>query len=395
MELQEREEQLNLENLRSRLKIQSEILTNISNSSTQSTSELNLLLQDSNFRNEIKKLGFLNFQSLGPDDLDAYMRDAKEQLRLIEAENADICNEVKVHSSTYKEDSTQLEREIEGLDCSLKFLETQCLDKRDPGASFENGHMVNQHEDYNFKLLELTHQIEKKKDTLTSLEELDDTLKRVEAVSQIEDTFTGLKVIDFDGNGIRFSLETFIPNFGSSQNELINDPLSVIHELFVEVKDGTLELMKVEIFPNDVFIDEIFDDTKLSWKFFPSLLLQSVMSSLEWLVEKVQERIYLCTMRRLIVKDASNSRHSFEYSDRNGTVVVHMASGIDAFIKLPYSWPLVKSTLKLVSLKNRNNNTKGPSLSSFKIEEFGSTLDVETQQNLSSFVDAIEKMLGQ
>lgn len=51
-------------------------------------------------------------------------------------------------------------------------------------------------------------------------------------------------------------------------------------------------------------------------------------------------------------------RHSFEYSDREGTVIAHIASGIDAVIKLPCHWPLVNSTLKLLSLKGPNNSTK-------------------------------------
>lgn len=41
---------------------------------------------------------------------------------------------------------------------------------------------------------------------------------------------------------------------------------------------------------------------------FSSLSCPAMDSSLEWLVRKVQLRIFLCALRRLIVKDANKSR---------------------------------------------------------------------------------------
>lgn len=400
----EKEELLSLQTLRRRARDLMDAHTNAKDSFQDSASELKNLLQDSKLQTELNQVGLSNFNSLPAQHLDAYIADAMEQLKLAQAEEAKIHDELKALTSTYSKDCVQLESDLEGLNCLLKFIELQGLGKVGPGASVDcstssNGCLFNQLENYNFGLLDLDHQIEEKQVILSALQDHDDFLKRVEAVGQIEDLFTGLKVLEFDGNGIRFSLETIIPtlsDLGCQLNvEVTNTQATVIHELFVEVYDGTLELRNVEIFPNDVFIGEIFNDAKSSWKFYPSLPLQGFTSSLEWLLQKVQDRIFLCTIRRSVMKVLNSSRHSFEYSDREGTVIAHIASGIDAVIKLPCHWPLVNSTLKLFSLKGPNNSTKEFSSRSWNFEEFGSSLDVQTQQNLSSFVDAIEKAVAQ
>ncbi|KAF9594281.1 hypothetical protein IFM89_028938 [Coptis chinensis] len=124
---------------------------------------------------------------------DAYLKDAKEQLNAVEAENAKISDDIK--------------------------------------------------------LLELDHQIEKKRNTMSFLEDRSCILKRIEAVGQIEDMFTGIKVVDFDGSEIRLSLETFIPTLDDffSQQKMVftSNPPTVNHELFIKVY-GTLELKNVE-----------------------------------------------------------------------------------------------------------------------------------------------------
>lgn len=56
-------------------------------------------------------------------------------------------------------------------------------------------------------------------------------------------------------------------------------------------------------------------------------------------------------------------RHSFEYSDKDETIILHLVGNIDAFIKIPHSWPVSTSPLKLVSLKNSDFHSKGISLS--------------------------------
>lgn len=398
------QEQLNLHTIRSRTEHLFNTHTNANDSSQHSTSEFTNFFQDSNFRAEIKQMGLSDFNSLPTQHLDAYMKELTEQIKMAQAEESKIYDELKNLTTTYTNDSVQLESDLEGLNCSLKFIELQGLEKLVPGASVEgsissNESLLNQSESYNFELLDLEHQIEKKKVILSALGNHDDFVKRVEAVRQIEDFFTGLKVLDFDGDRVRFSLETSIPTLSNLVRQLnmefTDTPATVIHELFVEVYSGTLELRNVEIFPNHVFIGDILDDAKSSWKFFPSIPLQGFTSSLEWLLEEVQDRIFLCTIRRSVVKVANNSRHSFEYSDREGTIIAHIASGIDAFIKLPCHWPLVTSALKLHSLKSPNNNAKELQLRSWNFEEFGSSLDVQAQGNLVSFVDGIEKAVAQ
>lgn len=59
----------------------------------------------------------------------------------------------------------------------------------------------------------------------------------------------------------------------------------------------------------------------------------------------------------------SYDRHTFEYYDKDETIVAHIAGGIDAFLKVSDSWPLLNSPLKLASLKNSENHSNGISLS--------------------------------
>jgi hypothetical protein len=45
-------------------------------------------------------------------------------------------------------------------------------------------------------------------------------------------------------------------------------------------------------------------------------------------------------------------RHSFEYLDKDETIVAHLAGGIDAFFKISAAWPLSSYGLKLISIRN-------------------------------------------
>lgn len=74
---------------------------------------------------------------------------------------------------------------------------------------------------------------------------------RLDALEQIEDALTGLKVIGFDGNCIRVSLQTYIPKVeGVLCQNMIEDiaqPSEMNHELLVEIMDGTMEVKNVEV----------------------------------------------------------------------------------------------------------------------------------------------------
>ncbi|KAJ0093385.1 hypothetical protein Patl1_26020 [Pistacia atlantica] len=153
-----------------------------------------------------------------------------------------------------------------------------------------------------------------------------------------------------------------------------------------------------KIFPNDVYIGDIVDVAKSFRQFHSQFAALETESSLQWFVGKVQDRIILSTLRRFVVKNAHKSsstcRHFFEYLDRDEMVVAHLLGGVDAFIKLSQGWPLSNSPLKLISLKSSNHQSKRISLSFLcKVEEAANSLDVPVRQNLSSFVDAVEKIL--
>lgn len=74
---------------------------------------------------------------------------------------------------------------------------------------------------------------------------------RFDAVEQIEDSLTGLKVIDFDGKCFRLSMQTYIPKLEESlfqhKIEDVIEPSDVNHELLIEVIDGTMEIKNVEV----------------------------------------------------------------------------------------------------------------------------------------------------
>ena len=75
---------------------------------------------------------------------------------------------------------------------------------------------------------------------------------RIEALENIEEALTGLKVIDFEGNIIRVSLRTYIPVVEGVMCQLSveddNIKLSEVnHELLMELIDGTMELKNVEV----------------------------------------------------------------------------------------------------------------------------------------------------
>ncbi|KAF5738380.1 hypothetical protein HS088_TW13G01279 [Tripterygium wilfordii] len=341
---------------------------------------------------------------LGIQDLDTLTEHLKEELSATEAESAKICDQIEALTNTHVKDCSQLESDLEALKYSLDFIKSQSLEKVKDDAhviSSTEGEdqldLISIHRDQRFEILDLENQFEKSKNILRSLEDLDFEIKRVGAIGQIEDALTGLKVIDFDGTSIRLSLQTYLPKteFLSQQSvEDISEPFDVNHELLLEILDGTMDIKTVEIFPNDVYIGDIVDAAKSFRQLFCPLVALETRSSLAWFMRKVQDRIILCTLRQLVVKSANKSRHSFEYLDRDETIVAHLVVGVDAFIKVSQGWPLSDSALKLVSLKSTNHHSKDVSLSfPCKVEEAANSLDVQMWHSLSSFVDALEKVL--
>ncbi|CAK9318875.1 unnamed protein product [Citrullus colocynthis] len=328
---------------------------------------------------------------LGIDDLDAYVEHMKEELVAVEAESSKISNEIEVLKGTNIEDSNKLKVDLEVLKLSLDRFTSQDPEEATFNCSSVIGedqmNMIVNRECNAFEVLELDSQIEKNKKILKSLQEVDEIFKSLDVIEQVEDTIGGMKVIDVADNFIRLSLRTHIPNledFSTLQRfEGVIEKSELNHELLIEVVEGTMEIKNAEIFPGDVHLHDIINASKSIGN-----------SSLEWFVRKVQDRIVSCTLRRFVVKSANKSSHSFEYLDQEETIICSMIGGIDACIKVTQGWPLADSPLKLVSLKSSDHYTKGVSLSLIcKVEKMANSLDACIRRNLSSFADAVEKIL--
>ncbi|PHT85310.1 hypothetical protein T459_07416 [Capsicum annuum] len=329
-------------------------------------------------------------------DLDEFWKYLKNELSAEEAKNAKIEEEIERLSKEYVEGYSKLVNEIEGLSCPLELIESLGLEQ---GRVLNKGNLSSAPAEYNFKIFELGNQLEKSKLNLKSLEDLESTFNRFEAIEQIEDAFSGLKIVEFEGNNIRLSLRTFIPNLENlPHNHTIDvaEPPEQNHELLIELMDGTMELKHVEIFPNDVSISEITDAAKSFRQVYSPVGVLEKRSSLEWFVKSVQDRIVLCTLRRFLVKSANSARHTFDYVDREETIVAHMVGGIDAFIKLPQGWPLISSGLTLMSLKSSSQYSQEISLTLLcKVAEVANSLDTNARQTISGFTDRIEEILVQ
>lgn len=346
-----------------------------------------------------------NLSSLSSEDLNEILGQLKKELGEVEGENVAIEHEIEEVQRRCMEDYDQLDTEMEKLCCSLESIESQsegakenaqinvsCLADDRADSSNEHGSK--------FKILELSHQIEKSKTTLKSLQGLDSIFKRFEAVEKIEEAFTGLKVIEIEGNNIRLSLKTCIPYLETvmlkQDIENIIEPLEMNHELIIETVDTTWELKNAEIFPNDVYIGDIVDTTKSFRQLYSPISVIETRSSLECLVRRVQARIALSSLRRFVVKNANKSRHSFEYLGREDIIVAHVVGGVDAYIKLPQGWPLSDLALELISLKSTSQHSKEFSLSFHcKIKEMANSLNASARHNISTFADSIEEILMQ
>ncbi|XP_072963972.1 uncharacterized protein [Typha angustifolia] len=384
-------ESVDLETIRSRLKELSERRMD----GFESYDPHNFLEKIEQMESEVSNISSLEGEDLGTDI--EWMR---KEIVSLEAENSKLSAEISSLRSTEAQDLAQLDGELEALSCSLKFINSEdmcCLQSSIPDGRLVSGDLcgseVHALEDYKFEILELDQQIEKNKSSLSILQDLDYALKSVEAIAQVENMLSGVNVIGFEGNCIRLLLKTPVCTtdgllLGHKLNFAI-EPFATDHELLVEVIDKTMELKSVEIFPDDVYIDGIAQMLKSSRDFIPS-----TTSSLGWFIRQVQHRILLCSLRHLLVKNANKSRHTFKYSDRDETVIVHMVGGIDAFIRIPLDWPISSSAPKLISIRSSDMQSKSISLSFLcKIKDLANSLKVQTRQHLVQFVDAIEEIL--
>lgn len=339
-------------------------------------------------QNTISDLPFLESQ-----DFDAYLDNLKEELNKVEAESTNVANQIQLLTKNRDDDINLLESRLEEIKCSLDYITSKDQMTTEAGEGIHSPMLPDDYstltivnQETNLEELELENKIDEMKSTLKSLQDLQCKVQWFDAFDQIEDALTGLKVLAFDENCIRLSMRTYMPKLeGLSYLERVEDISDVAelnHELLIEVFEGTIKLKNFQGFPNDIYVNDIVDTAKSVSK-----------SSLQWFVRKVQDRIILSILRRLVVKDANKSRYSLEYLDKDEIIVAHMAGGIDAYIKLSHGWPLFGSPLKLISVKG-SDNLKSTSFSFHcKVEKLANSLDTHIRQNISSFVDAVEKVL--
>ncbi|KAH6830029.1 hypothetical protein C2S53_004146 [Perilla frutescens var. hirtella] len=383
-------------------------LRSVDENSHLGTGEVEKLMNDVGFEIE-RKIDWIssewcsNLSSLSSENLNEILGQLKKELGDVEGESVAIEREIEDLQRRCVKDYDELDAELEKLCCSLEFIESQS-DGANKNAQIDVSCLADDLDTSNehgskFKILELSHQIEKNKTTLKSLQDLDSILKRFEAVEKTEEAFTGLKVIEIEGNNIRLSLKTYIPYLETVLHKQdiknIIEPLEMNHELIIETVDETWEIKNAEIFPNDVYIGDILDATK-AFRQLDFAFSVIERSSLECLVRRVQYRIGISSLRRFVVKSANTSRHSFEYLDRENKIVAHVVGGVDAFIKLPQGWPLSDLPLELVSLKSTSQYSKEISLNFLcKILETANSLNAITRHRISTFADSIEEILIQ
>ncbi|EFH61863.1 hypothetical protein ARALYDRAFT_342541 [Arabidopsis lyrata subsp. lyrata] len=397
---------LDLQEIRSRVKELEFIHRNCRDEPGEScSSDSETLVQDFvlQFEPKVKEIveDYSDVDLLDVEDSDAYLEYLRKELQSVEAESAKVSEEIERLSKSHAQDSSRLERDLEGLLLSLDSMSSQDVEKsKENQPSSSSMEVCEVNDDDKFKMFELENQMEEKRSILKSLEDLDSLRKRFDAAEQVEDALTGLKVLEFDGNFIRLQLQTYIPKLdsllGQQKFEHTTEPSELIHELLIYLKDKTTEITKFEMFPNDVYIGDIIEAADSFRQVSLHSAVLDTRSSVQWVVAKVQDRIISSTLRKYLVTSSKTIRHTFEYYEKDETIVGHIAGGIDAFLKVSNGWPLLNTPLKLESLKNSDNQSKGISLSLIcKVEDLANSLDLQTRQNLSGFMDAIEKILVQ
>ncbi|XP_045816628.1 uncharacterized protein LOC123909783 isoform X2 [Trifolium pratense] len=328
---------------------------------------------------------FSDIDSLQNSDFDAYVEYLTKELNDVKVESTNVATEIEYLARTH---SINLEAKLEELECSLQYiaLEEQMTAEANEGivSPMLEDTVMNLGE--NLEQLELESKVDEMKEILRTMECLQCEVKWFDAIDQIDDVLTGLKVLAFDENCIRLSLQTYMPTAESisclQRVEDTNDASVQNHELLIEVFEGTMKLKDIQVFPNDIYVDDIVDTAK------------SVSnSSLQWLIQKLQDRIILSTLRRLVVNDANKSRYSVEYLDKDETILAHLVKGIDVYIKLSHGWPIFGSPLKLISIKGLDILKKNSASFHCEVENLANSLDTHTRQNILRFVDAVENVL--
>ncbi|CAH9142208.1 unnamed protein product [Cuscuta epithymum] len=293
---------LDLDSLRSRIVEFRDILQNSKDAPALSSSDTEKLLNDCTLQFESKIDQILSDTSdidlLANGDIDELVGYFQNEQSSLEGENEEMSKEIEELSRRYVEESEKLGCEVEGLCCSLDLLESQVGDHACCSGEIEDEvNLRSTHEEFNFKLLELSNQLEKSKTAYKTLQDLEGAFKRLEAIETLDSTLNGLHVAKVDGNHISLSLRTCIPNNDSSLCQEKFDSSSGLfdqyHKLEIELVEGTMELKHAEIYPNDVQIGEIVDAVKSFRQLYSPMLDHEGTAYLEWFVRRVQDQIVL------------------------------------------------------------------------------------------------------
>ncbi|CAN6462807.1 unnamed protein product [Victoria cruziana] len=348
---------------------------------------------------DIESESFVQYLS-GIEDIGAYLDHKREELEKIRTANFSLSDEISCLTKGFDEEFLQFQNGLAYFDSLSEDRNSSVPTQVSSGNLLERlnkQESLSMQENCHFEVLALEGLIEKRKVELDCIEDLKSMFKRVEAISQVEEVLCHAKVIEFKDNCIWISLKTFLPTTRSPKYQFYLEkmigPSVVHHEMLIKIS-GTREVVDVEIFPNDVPIDDIANEIKSARTDVSCpLSFLKIRSKLEWVVRKVQQRIHICNLRQLILKDANRSRHKFEYSV-DGAITTRLAGGIEASIMVPESWPMSDSALRLLSLKNLNFHSKDVSVRSLhKLKELANSLDTDRRYNLLNFVEAIEEIL--
>nr|BAK04433.1 predicted protein [Hordeum vulgare subsp. vulgare] len=328
-----------------------------------------------------------NAAELGGHGLDSYMEWLRKEVSLIEEENCKLSTEISVIGETVLKDTILLDAVIESLESRLNTLDSEVL-KHSEVSPTSTDSVLNQisiEKVCEYEEFELDHQIGKSAMDLKLLQIQSISMQRDEEMWQLQSLFSEPRVLKCKGNCLRVFLKApILPsecvNFGQKLD-------CVDHELLIEVDEGKIELNKVQIFPADVCVDILIEKLKSSREAIS-------VPSLGWLIRQCQQQIIINTLRRLLVNDANNSRHSFEYFDKDETIVAHMVGAIDAFFKISENWPVSPYGLKLISIRNSGTQPTNITVELvFKTKELANGLELETRRQLVRFVDAVEEIL--
>ncbi|WVZ85253.1 hypothetical protein U9M48_032200 [Paspalum notatum var. saurae] len=348
------------------------------------------------------------------DCLDAYLEQLRKDVASAEEANRRVSDEIGVTAETTFDCAymVQLDADIELLESLFSKLDSKALKHLDGnpvlGLSDSTEPCRNQSiaEDYVYEVLKLDHQIGKNKmdlEILQNLESLkftviwiDEFLSDIPNPLSSDDEMCKLKSmllpfgakIYFEDNCLRMFLKALpvTSDCVLSQDVPVHSFISD-HELLIEVYERNMEPKKVQISPDDLSVDILIERLKSSRETISS-------PALEWLLQQCQRHFIINALRLSLVNDANNSRHSFEYFDKEEMILAHLDRGIDASIKISSDWPLCSYGLKLISICNSGThpaNITSTLLS--KTKELANGLELQIRQHLVRFIDAVEEIL--